>query len=103
MGFDHDEPSELICNRSIKDLAVAQQFHSSTGRSRASDNCVTRSPNERKANAGMITSPMSGEPGETVGGSAFARAADPSSPTSAVGATAAAVVAALVSTDGCVS
>jgi hypothetical protein len=52
MGFDHDEPSELICNRSIKDLAVAQQFHSSTGRSRASDNCVTRSPNERKVKRG---------------------------------------------------
>jgi hypothetical protein len=39
---------ELICNRSIKDLAVAQQFHSSAGRGCASDNCVTRSPNERK-------------------------------------------------------
>jgi hypothetical protein len=93
----------LICNRSIKDLAVAQHFHSSTGRRRASDNCVTRSPNERKVKRGQDHIADVGEPGETVGGSAFARAADPSSPTSAVGATAAAVVAALVSTDGCVS
>jgi hypothetical protein len=39
--------SELICDRSIMRLAVAQQFHSGAWRSRASDNCVTRWPNER--------------------------------------------------------
>src|SRR4029077_4606198 len=45
---DHDEVSELICDRSIISLAVAQQFHSGAWRSGASDNCVTRWPNERK-------------------------------------------------------
>ena len=33
-------------------------------------------PTSAKSNAGTITSPLSGEPGETVGGSAVARAAD---------------------------
>ena len=46
-GRDHDEASELICDRSIIRLAVAQQFHSGAWCSSASDNCVTRSPNER--------------------------------------------------------
>jgi hypothetical protein len=39
--------SELICDRSIIRLAIAQQFHSGAWRCRASDNCVTRWPNER--------------------------------------------------------
>jgi hypothetical protein len=38
--------SELICNSSIKGLAVAYQFYSCAWRSRASDNCITRSRNE---------------------------------------------------------
>jgi hypothetical protein len=38
---------ELICDRALIGLAVAQQFHSGARRSRASDNCVTRWPNER--------------------------------------------------------
>jgi hypothetical protein len=38
--------SQLICDRSIMGLAVAQQFYSGARRSRASDNRVTRSPND---------------------------------------------------------
>ena len=45
-GRGHDELSQLICDRSIMGLAVAQQFYSGAWRSRASDDRVTRSPNE---------------------------------------------------------
>jgi len=45
-GRDHNELSGLICDRSIKELAVAQQFQGSAWRSRAGDNRVTGSPNE---------------------------------------------------------
>jgi hypothetical protein len=45
-GRDHDELPQLICDRSIMGLAVAQQFYSGAWRSHASDDRVTRSPNE---------------------------------------------------------
>ena len=45
-GRDHDELSQLICDRSIMGFAIAQQFYSGAWRSRASDDRVTRSPNE---------------------------------------------------------
>ena len=60
-------------------------------------------PTSATSNAGMITSPLSGDLGATADGSAVARLRAPSSPTPAVGATAAAAVVGLVSDDGCVS
>jgi hypothetical protein len=41
-GRDHDELSQLIRDRSIMGLVVAQQFYSGAWRSRASDDRVTR-------------------------------------------------------------
>jgi hypothetical protein len=58
----------LICNRSIKGLAVAQQFYSGAWRSRASDNCITCSPNERNLEGWMARPIASGQlplPGAT--------------------------------------
>ena len=80
--------------------------NSSTAAPGAAVPAITASParpTSANSKAGTITSPLSGKPGETAGGSAVARAADPSPPVPAVGATAAAVFAELVSTDGCVS
>jgi hypothetical protein len=62
----------LICNRSIKGLAIAQQLHGSTGRTRASDNCVTRSPNERKVKRGHDHIGEFGRAGRNGVGSALA-------------------------------
>ena len=46
-GRVHGELSQLICDRLIKGFAVAQQFYSGAWSSSASDNSVTRWPDER--------------------------------------------------------